>query len=224
MASNDPWELSSGLPLDGATATVTKAEFGYRNDIAQGVLFLSLTFSPDGGEDTVQSFSVGKGWDTAKKGAELVRGDGRKGSINDQTGYGKFITSALACGGAEYLRGTNGPLDAATWQGTRWELAITKETTTNPTTGVSKESSRLIAGKFLGSEGGKAPAASAKAAETGGLDAALTEQLAAIAAGSDSHDDFMAAAFEVEGVAGNQAAEEAVMATGKGSIWAKAQA
>ena len=47
--------------------------------------------------------------------------------------------------------------------------------------------------------------------------------LTKVAKENPDHDEFMAAALDVPGVSGNEAAEDAISASGAGSIWAKAQ-
>lgn len=119
------------------------------------------------------------------------------------------------------------PLRASTWTGARFVLGTIKEDTTNPTTGQKKEATRVIPTEFLGFVG-EAASSSAKVASKSEADAVIDDELLAkltkIAEESDSHDDFMAAAFEVEGVAGVPAIESLVMSNGKGSIWSKAKA
>ena len=82
--------------------------------------------------------------------------------------------------------------------------------------------SRIVPVEFHGVVGATSKAVSTKAAVA--LDPDLDATLVALAGSFDSHDSFMAAAFDVNGVAGNAAAENAVMASGKGSIWARGQA
>jgi hypothetical protein len=230
--NEDSFELASGLPLDGATVTITKSEFGYRQNIAPNTTFACFTFQPEVGDEQEQAYSTGKGWEPGAKGATLVRSDGRKGKLNDQTGYGKWIAAAIALPGVlDYLRANGGDaLVASTWDGMRFELGSVREETTNPTTNQKKEVSRIIPVEFLGAgEGaGVAKAAGGKVGGKGeakvAIDAELEANLVKLAEACDNHDDFMAAAYELEGVAGNAAVEEAVLAHGKGSIWARGQA
>jgi hypothetical protein len=219
------WELSSGLPLDGMTATITAAEFSFRQNIAKDTLFACLTFTPDQGEEAEQAFSTGKGWVAAGKGSGCVDANGKNRNFNNQTGYGKWIATAIELDGVkEALRGRNiGLKEAAAWVGLRFTLGIREEETTNPTTGQKSMKSRIVPVEFHGVIGtAKAVAASGKTVVA--LDADLDATLVALAGSFDSHDSFMAAAFDVTGVAGNAAAENAVMASGKGSVWARGQA
>lgn len=225
----DPWALSSGLPLDGATVTVASMEFGYRQNIAAQTVFACFGFRPDEGEDAEQCFSVGKGWEPGGKGASLVRSNGRRGNINDQTGYGKFIAAALKLPGVreELIARKGDPTVAATWNGMRFVLGTVRETTTNPTTNQQKEVSRIIPVEFLGTgDGEKVKVVSANTAKptAPAVDGEIEGKLLELAAAHTEHDDFMAAAYEVDGVAGNAAVESLVMSTGKGSIWARAKA
>lgn len=229
MSNDQDWELSSGLPLDGATVTVTAAEFGYRQNIAKDTTFACIEFTPEQGEVAEQAYSVGKGWEPGARGAELVTSDGRKRNINDQTGYGKFIAHAMKIDGFKEVLRARGIhyTKAAAWIGMRFELASIKEMVLNPTTGQQKETSRIMPVKFLGMAGEDAPSSKGAGVATNGaasgIDSELEAKLVGIARASESHDAFMAAAFAVEGVAGS-AAEDLVMASGKGSIWLRGQA
>lgn len=225
------WELSSGLPLDGMTATISGAEFAFRQNIVKDTVFAALTFTPDEGEEAEQCFSVGKGWVAASKGASLADANGKNRNVNDQTGYGKWIAAAIQLPGVkDALRARAGnPKQAATWVGLRFTLGVVREMTTNPTTQQSKEVSRIVPVEFHGAVGGdakvavKAAAGAVKPAAVA-LSEELTAQLLAAAVAAADHDSFMAAAFVIDGVSGNADAENAVMASGKGSIWAQGQA
>jgi hypothetical protein len=223
--NDQEWELSSGLPLDGATVTITATEFGYRQNIAKDTTFACLTFQPEQGDTAEQCYSVGKGWEPGARGAELVTSDGRKRNINDQTGYGKFITAALKCDGMKETLRDRGIhyTKAAAWEGLRFELASVKEEVVNPTTGQKKETSRILPVKFLGVVGDGGEVKGGGDNTDTGIDPTLEAKLVGIARASESHDAFMAAAFAQDGVAGT-AAEDLVMASGKGSIWARGQA
>jgi hypothetical protein len=235
------WELASGLPLDGATVTVTASQFGYRQDIAKETVFACLTFTPDEGEEREQCFSTGKGWELVDRGAGIARVNGRKGNINDQTGYGKWMAAALKTPGFRdaVIARRGDALRAQTWVGARFVLGTVREQTTNPSTGQSKETSRIVPTAFLGYQGdgvgangngaSKSPSAGQESAKGAGaavsaIDGALKAKLVGLAKGAESHDDFMAAAYDVDGVAGNAAVESAVMSTKAGSIWQLAKA
>lgn len=69
-----------------------------------------------------------------------------------------------------------------------------------------------------------APAASGVATTATGVDAELHQELKALAMGCDSHEQFVEAAFELAAVSENDAAQQAVMDGGEGSIWAEAVA
>lgn len=76
----------------------------------------------------------------------------------------------------------------------------------------------------------KVPGVVKKAAPSGvattatGVDAELRAQLKAIALGAESHEQFVEQAFELAAVSEDDAAQQAVMDGGEGSIWAEAVA
>jgi hypothetical protein len=232
--SESEWELSSGLPLDGATVTVAKAEFGYRQNIAKDTTFACFTFQPDEGDEQEQAYSCGKGWEPGARGETLVTSDGKSKKLNDQTGYGKFIAAAMKLPGClDTLRARGHYTNASVWVGMRFRLESVKEMTKNPTTGQEKETSRIMPVEFLGvvGEGGAVVASAAVAVVASSApavsleteNAELFHKLVGIAKASPDHDSFMAAAFAEPGVAGVTNWENAVMASGSGSIWAKGQ-
>lgn len=237
MAEINEWDLSSGLPLDGASVEVTKVEFGFNSNIGAGILCANFTFTDlDSGEDIEQSFSVGDGWDASRDGSELISSTGRPRKISKNSNYGRLIASAIDALGsqeraAEVLGGS--PRSASIWLGTRWRMGTVKVTTTNPTTGAQRERDAFIFAEFLGKgASGSAGAASsapasapakAKAADNGvpdGIDGDLWEKLVALAREHDDHESFVEAALELDEVEGNKTAQKLVMSTKAGSVWA----
>jgi hypothetical protein len=228
MSGNDNWGFSSGLPLDDVDVTIVKASFGYNAQIGDGkALCANITFQTDDGDDHEQSFSVGDGWNAKDKGASI---DGRK-TLNQNTNYGRFMASAvkaLVDGGVQ-------PGDVfpegykviGAFVGTQWHLGTEKVMSTNPVTGVQKETSKIITTKYLGGgvadgagEGAKAPAKKAGGKETlEDSNPKLFLKLVTRAGKFTSHDDFMEAVmdeYEYDKLALN-----AIMApAGKaGSVW-----
>lgn len=228
MSFDEAWELSSGLPLAGATVTVSAVDFGYRQNIFPDTVFCNLTFDVEGGEPREQSYSVGGGYEAKERGKRIERVDGKNKGVSDQSNYGKFIKAALAVPGVKaYLQGINAdPLVAATWEGMRFVLGSIEHETTNKNTDTKSKKQLVVPVEFLGVGADEKLSTPAKAPQVDptDLDPALTATLLELAGNSADHDTFMAAAFSVEGVEGNAAAENAVMQAGKGSIWAKSQA
>lgn len=227
MSFDEAWELSSGLPLAGATVTVSAADFGYRQNIFPDTVFCNLTFDIDGAEPREQSYSVGGGYEAREKGKRIERVDGKNKGVSDQSNYGKFIKAALAVPGVKaYLQSINAdPLVAATWQGMRFVLGSQSQETLNTATNIKSTKQLLVPVEFLGTGvAEKAEKVAAPKVGVGEVDADLAAVLLELAGSSADHDTFMAAAFSVDGVEGNAAAENAVMQSGKGSIWAKSQA
>jgi hypothetical protein len=237
MSEFNEWELSSGLPLADAEVEIVGFEFGFNNDIAAGQLFANVSFTDADGETHDQSFSVGQGWASTNKGAELVAENGKPKKFSKNSNFGRLVYSAIeAVGGIEKVGEAlgHGPRFAASWIGTKWrtgtvEVEVTKN---GEKDGEKIKRDRIIFTEFLGREGAapaaggkkeKATAGAAAKSETLGLAQELFDQLIELAKGSADHDAFMDAALELDGVQGVKEVEKLVMSTKAGaSIWSAA--
>lgn len=229
------WNLGSGLPLDGAEVTVAAAAFTFNNDYAANACVLELSFVDDQGTEAKQLYSLGKGWEPQADGERAGHESGTFKKINDNSNYGKWLKAFMAADGAmEYARGTGKePDDASLWLGMRLKLKASKYTTQT-----GKESTTMVVDQFLGGSGAAVGGASPVARLGNGqvkasapavtpasddMDDDLREGLLKLAAALDTHDEFMDAALELDGVAGVKANERAVMNKKPGSIWAQAK-
>lgn len=239
----DLWQTSSGLPLDGAVATIAKGEFKVDNSYAAGAVVLELTFEVEG-EYSTQLYSCGKQAEIKERGARI---EGVR-KINSQTGYGRWMDAAVALEGVKAVLAERGtPFEASVWEGLVFELGSIQIETTNPTTGKVATRSMIVPVGFEGEGEGKgseteaaakaapAPAkATAKKAATKPAAAVapapaveewrvdLVQAAAKVVAEGGGHDAFVDAALELDGIATNRAAMKAVMDTTEGSIWAEA--
>jgi hypothetical protein len=227
----DEWGLSSGLPLADAEVEVVGMEFGFNNDIAAGKTFANFTFRTEDGEEHEQSFSVGDGWESKNKGAELGTENGKPKKLSQRSNYGMLVQSAMdAVGGPEGMAKLGqGFRFAATWVGTKWLTATKEVESTKPGETEAKKRDRIIFAEYLGRDSeaeapvkGKGKAAAAGPASD--VDPELWAELITLAKASDGHDGFMDEALELDGVAGNKAMEKVVMSTKAGSVWATAKA
>ena len=242
----DPWETSTGLP-DKITVRIENPHFGFDAQIRDGkaCLFIpegTIIAGTDQPEPFNQFFTVGDGWEPAGKGgSRLVREDGRNKQINNNSNYGRFFTSLKVAAEKQDLmdtlrkRGT--PFDAETWDAL--ELYLERETYhyDDRESGEKKEASRLNVvriekmgdAKVGGAKDGDVQEkASVRSGEpetaasngSGDLDPKVKAKLRALAREHTEHKAFVEAAFDVDGVLDNAAAEEAIMDQGEGSIWA----
>lgn len=228
MSIQDEYELSSGLPLDGATVTITDMEFGYNAQIGAGVVCANITFANEDGEEIVQSFSVGDGWEITDKGGSIAADHGGPKKLSNRSNYGRLIESMVkTVGGAEHMPAPS-PKSVEGFVGTSWTFGTVKVTTTNPTTQEKKEKDAFIVTKFL-ANGSKPAAKVSKAAKTtklGGkktladVDPDLFATLVELAGNYESHTEFMEAALDLDEVDGNQLATTAIVGTKPGSVWA----
>lgn len=238
MAYEEDWETGSGLALDGSVVTVTAAEFGFNANMGAGIVCLNLTLTTEDGEDIDQSFSVGGKFEANRDGSAIEG----KGKINRNSNYGLLIESVKEIvDDPGSIIGS--PKEAAGWVGTRWTFGTVERTTTNPTTGVEKVSSKFVVTEFHGQDAddtddepvaqkpakkssAKGKPAAKKSAKKGGIpdgiDADLWAELIELAGEHDEYEAFVDAALDVDGVAGDRAVQKAVMSTGDSGVWAAA--
>lgn len=235
---DESWQTTSGLPLADADVEITDFTFGFNPKIGNGLaLCANITFRDlESGEEAEQSFSTGQNWEATSKGAAAEKNGGTgKQSFSSQSNFGRLIDSAVSSGAGSSLAPRGQTYQADTWIGTQWHTGTVKVSNTNPTDGKVIERDAIVFQKFIGvntGEGAAAPAtngsaksnAKSKAATAAELDAALEAELLTLAASSDTHDDFMAAALEIAAVADSKDATNAVMNSGKGSIWMRGNA
>lgn len=203
------------------------------------------------GADTFQ-YPCGPGWEPADKGARAKREDGTKKAFHVNSGVAVLCAGAVEAGAAEVLKSRGTPLDAGIWKGLEFTFHRKGFTFSNRENNEKVEYSRMVPVEFHGGgEGGKKaagstkkaaskPAAASKAEPEGEVDESttttgegegaggLTEpqrvKLKILAKKSDTHNDFMEAAFEqYPDLMGNAEAEEAIADDGEGSIWQQAQ-
>lgn len=99
------FDLSSGLPLDGARVRTIAAEFTYNQQYAANAVVLDITYQPldeDGDEvgDVVnQVYSVGKNWEPTNEGQSVAHTSGKFQTFNDQTNIGRLVHHYLLARG-----------------------------------------------------------------------------------------------------------------------------
>ena len=248
----DPYALGSGLPLADTEAVVTAMEFRFDTNYSADACVAAITFQPDEGEEQEQLYSCGKGWEPVDRGAATAHVSGRETmNINKNSNYGRFLAAAYACEGFLDEVREEGilPTQVEMFLGKRFMLGTVEYSTRNPSKADSEETTKtaIVPVAYLGVEEdeaeAKAPAkkAAAKKAPAKGPSAiekkqiALIEELEAedeamvaalreLAGDSDSHEEFMEAAMDIEGVADSDLAQQVAMSSKAGSIWAQAQA
>lgn len=233
---DDSWVTTSGLPLADADVEITDFLFGFNPKIGGGIkLCANITFRDlESGEEVQQSFTTGENWEGISKGASAEKNGGTgKQSFSSQSNFGRLIDSAVNSGAGSALAPRGQTYQASTWIGTKWHTGTVKVKSTNPETKVEGERDAIVFKQFLGINGdaapvaatnGKATSKASSKASAAELDAALEAELLTLAASSDTHDDFMAAALEIAAVADSKEATNAVMNSGKGSIWMRGNA
>lgn len=210
----DPFTPETGL-IDDFDFTVENAYFATDSNYNDGeTLLLKLEGATDNAEapETVLQYSCGNGWEASDGGKVAVREDGRRRRFNQQTGIWKLVEAAMNCGAADAMRTKGTPMEASMWVGLRFHIRRVEQ-------GEGQyKTTRPLPVEFLGvvSENGSAAAAapaktSAAAANGAGLSKVLEVKLKKLAKEAATHEDFIVAAFELDGVDGNADAERAVV-------------
>ncbi len=244
----DPFKLVSGLPLAGADCTVTNVEFGYDAQYNAEACVAIITFQPDEGDAQNQLYSVGKNFEPAARGKELVHKSGKNTNVNDSSNYGRFVKAYTEMDGAAKAMkdfrdaGATAVFNADWLEGCRFSMGTIK---INVGRGAEmKEKDLIVPVAYLGREGQSAaasakggsklapkagskvavkPAAKVEAedeAETWGIeDEELLAALIDIAANAEDFDAFTEAATDLDGVIGNKPVQKAVMSSKAGSLW-----
>jgi len=215
----DPFTPETGL-IDDFDFTVDSSWFTTDASYNDGeTLLLKLsgpTDNPENPEVTLQ-YSCGNGWEASDGGKVAVREDGKKRRFNQSSGIWKLVEAAMEAGAGDVLRKRGTPMEASMWAGLKFHMKRVEQ-------GEGQyKTTRPLPVSFLGVAGegstGSAPASqapaatpSAPAATNGsGLSKVLEVKLKKLARESASHEDFIAAAFDLDGVDGNADAERAVV-------------
>lgn len=238
------FSLGSGLPLDGAEVVITDAAFEFDTSYNADAVVCKMVYSflNGEGEPQTQLYSVGKNWEPVDQGTAVAHTSGKRVSINKMSNYGSFVDGFLNCEGKREAmevaraRGLE-PDRAALWIGMKFQMKMVSRP--NPMEGAKKPTiDALVPAKFLGVDdaagtsgtsatkttgaagSGSGTGSGAKAtASNAGIDPDLLAQLNQLAQDASDFDTFMEQAMEMEGVAGNKAAEKAVMSSKAGSVW-----
>jgi hypothetical protein len=159
------FNLTSGLPLDGARCHAVEATFTYNQEYAADAVVLDITWQPvdedgeEAGEAKHQLYSVGKNWEPADEGATVEHGSGKPMNFNNGTNIGKLIHSLMeARGDGDATKGlavlvsemddSGQPDNVAFWIGMDVTLKSIQYKTQN-----GKESSTFGIGEFHGRVG-----------------------------------------------------------------------
>jgi hypothetical protein len=218
------WETVTGLPLDGATATVVKEEFRFDNAYKEGACVLALTFHVDGQEDREQLYSVGKGFEPQERGASAGHTSGKPIAFYSTSNYGRLIASAKTAKNSDAFMSLARerqmqPNQAGLWHGTTWVLKGEKV----PGFNGGEDKTAIVFGEFVGS--GDAPTtaatASAPAVANDDVPEEIQAQLVAAATDAKDFDSYMEAVMEIAEVAEDQKLQRYAMSSKPGSVWAQ---
>lgn len=171
--------------------------------------------------EITEKFSLGAGWEAVNKGLEIEHSSGNaKKKINASSWYGKVIKHVSDLGPdlmkALEARAPLTEFNADVWEGLRFRWDFEDPTPNPDPQFVGKP--HIVPVEFVGVDDGKA---SKKAAPAAPSKDDLVEKLQTLARKHDTHDEFLDAALDVDGVAENG---EVVKLIGKESFWAEANA
>jgi hypothetical protein len=244
-------EESTGLFDKGRVTITDESGFGFHPNYQGGnqPVFILRGETDDAEHETVELlYSIGTGWEV-EDGGESVSG---RATFRTNCNYWRLVLSAVENGLGDTLQARGESYEAKVWHGLtvdmkRVELDMPglelREGQRKPNTvlivgvpeavgkGAGKKAAGAVAKKVAAVVEADEDADAAEDDETPETPAAakspLTPKqriaLTKLAKENDDHDDFMAAALEVDGVSGNEALEELIMASGKASFWATAR-
>lgn len=219
----DPWAFTSGL-LDDVTVKVEDSFFAFDADYNDGeTLLLKWEVSTDDDDQPTATlmYPCGKGWEPKDKGAKAAREDGKSKAFGKQSGIGQLASAAIEAGAGDVLRERGNPMEAAIWKGLSFHMKrkeidyggeIGKKERLLPTEfiqGASKSSASKAKAAPV-EDDGDADAETPAASSAPVLKGALKVKLMKLAKEHDDYDSFVEAAYELDGVDGNAAAEAAI--------------
>lgn len=234
------WETDSGF-LDEFEGVIVEAKFQESEaEFREGEPELHLTFADIKAEDVPTSevpdtiprfYSVGKQFEVVDENT-VARIDGTNRGINNATAYGKFIDritgkdpeyrSAME-GALDVLKERGTELEASVWVGLRLEMAPTTFSFKDRETKEEIEYTRVLPVAFLGAEdtSGHSTAESNSEGDAPSRKA-LEAKLTALAKKHESHEDFLLAALDVDGVTDDEELFEAVGDDSEDGFYAQA--
>lgn len=215
---HDPYQTTLGL-IDDFDGEIAGAWFGTDPGYNGGQsILLTLDINTDNPDQPqiTEKVSVGSGWEVEDQGAAITKSSGRV-AFNRSSKAGLWLDHALAAGAGDTMKAKGTPMQASTWEGLKFHFER------KPITGFNGEvKDVLLPVTFLGGESGSGSAkASSNGASNGNGSAAvdtpadLDKKTLALLKGaakkSETHADFIDAAFKIDGVDGNAAAESVVL-------------
>lgn len=248
ISSWDGEEGNGGLFDHGRVTISDETCFGYDPNYMNGEQACFILIGTTDNEDfpeVKQLYSIGKGWEVDGDG-ESVSG---RATFLTSTNYWALVLSAVEHGLGDTLKSRGEAYEAKVWHGLTVDMKrveyslpgmVLREgqrplnrVVITGVAGVGKTAAKG-AGAGKGAKAAAKPAPAEEAADetpapaaSAGGGSALTPKLrialTKLAKEHADHDDFMAAALDLDGVSGNEAAEDAVSDSSPSSLWAKAR-
>lgn len=237
ISLDEAWETESGL-LDDYTGTIQRAWFATDaryNDGNTIMLHLEIATTDPETPEVTEKYPVGGGWDSPDGGASVVHEKGKQ-KFNKNSALGKIVDRVTDSDGvlhdaAAVLRGRGRPTTAAIWEGLTFQF---KREEFDYGGDIGKRA-RVMPVKFLGENAQPAlalvdaPAATtapaAPVAETTSpdVDPVVAAKLRAAAKSADSHQAFLDAALEIDGVLTNESLMASLVDDSDSGFYALAQ-
>lgn len=236
---DEAWETESGL-LEQYVGTITRSWFAtdarYNDGNTMMLHWEIATNDPDIPEVT-EKFPIGGGWDSSDGGATVVHEKGKQ-KFNNSSIYGKIVKRVNDGDGVLHdvlpvLKQRGRPTQANIWDGLTFEF---KREEFDYGGEIGKKA-RVMPVKFLGENAqaplatatpaaASAPAASAPApapaAASDDVDPVVAAKLRQAARNAGSHQAFLDAAMEIDGVTTNEALLGQVVDDGPTGFYAQA--
>lgn len=233
---DESWETETGL-LDDYVGTITRSWFATDARYQDGNVILLhweiATTDPDHPEVT-EKFPVGSGWDSADGGATVAHEKGRQ-KFNVQSIYGKIVDRVTKADGVLHdvfpvMKQRGRPTQANIWEGLTFRFKreefnyggeIGTRSRVMPVAFQGEGAQAPIPGATAAAAPAAAPAPAAAAVE---VDPVAEARLRAAAKEAGSHQAFLDAALEIDGVATNDALMASLVDDTSAGFYATARA
>lgn len=236
---DEAWETESGL-LEQYTGTITRSWFATDaryNDGNTMMLHWEIATNDPEIPEVTEKFPIGGGWDSSDGGATVVHEKGKQ-KFNNSSIYGKIVKRVNDADGVLHdvlpvLKQRGRPTNASIWDGLTFEF---KREEFDYGGDIGKKA-RVMPQKFLGENAqaplavaeapAAAPAAPAAAAPVAApaataveVDPVVAAKLRQAAKNSPTHQAFLDAAMEIDGVVTNEALLSSVVDDGASGFYA----
>lgn len=194
------WATDDGF-VESYEGTIEEARFDYDPEYRDGEtpqLYLELdnvTTEEDVDLDDTATlrFGVGNGWEVVDNGSAVERDDGKNKGFHPKTRVGILIDRLIEIGAVEAIAARGLPTEAKVWEGLRFRFERHTEDY-GQIDGENVKVDFMLPAELIGEE------SKASSNGNGSGNKAVRAKLVKLAKNAASHDDFLDAALDIDGV------------------------